>query len=83
MDFDVLKILYYLAVILLATKGMGILSRMLGLPQVVGMVIAGLLIGPAIFSQINVISFNGIINPTQEEMDVLKTFSQIGVILIL
>lgn len=83
MDFDVLKILYYLAIILLATKGMGILSRILGLPQVVGMVIAGLLIGPAIFSQIDAISFNGIINPTQEEMDVLKTFSQIGVVLIL
>lgn len=83
MDFDVLKILYYLAIILLATKGMGILSRMLGLPQVVGMVIAGLLIGPAIFGQIDAIGFNGIINPTQEEMDVLKTFSQIGVVLIL
>lgn len=83
MDFDVLKILYYLAIILLATKGMGILSRMLGLPQVVGMVIAGLLIGPSIFGQIDAIGFNGIINPTQEEMDVLKTFSQIGVVLIL
>lgn len=83
MNFDVLKILYYLAIILLATKGMGILSRMLGLPQVVGMVIAGLLIGPAIFGQIDSIGFNGIINPTQEEMDVLKTFSQIGVVLIL
>lgn len=83
MNFDVLKILYYLAIILLATKGMGILSRMLGLPQVVGMVIAGLLIGPAIFGQIDAIGFNGIINPTQEEMDVLKTFSQIGVVLIL
>ncbi len=83
MNFDVLKILYYLAIILLATKGMGILSKMLGLPQVVGMVIAGLLIGPAIFGQIDSIGFNGIINPTQEEMDVLKTFSQIGVVLIL
>ncbi len=83
MNFDVLKILFYLAIILLATKGMGILSRMCGLPQVVGMVIAGLLIGPAIFSQISGIHFNGIINPTQEEMDVLKTFSQIGVVLIL
>lgn len=83
MNFDVLKILFYLAIILLATKGMGILSRMCGLPQVVGMVIAGLLIGPAIFSQMDFIPFDGIINPTQEEMDVLKTFSQIGVVLIL
>lgn len=83
MEFDVLNILLYLAVILLATKAMGILSRILGLPQVVGMVVAGLLVGPAIFSQIDAISFNGLINPTPIEMDVLKSFSQVGVVLIL
>lgn len=82
MDFEVTKIIYYLAVILLATKLLGMLTRKLGLPQVVGMVIAGLLIGPAIFSQLP-IGFNGLINPTEVEMDVLQTFSQIGVILIL
>ncbi len=82
MEFDVLRIIYYLAVILVATKLLGMGTRKLGLPQVVGMVIAGLLIGPAIFSQLPG-SFNGIIAPTEIEMDVLKTFSQIGVILIL
>jgi len=83
MQFDVLRILFYLAIILIATKGMGILARITGLPQVVGMVLAGLLIGPAIFGQIDAIQFNGFLNPTTEEMDVLKTFSQIGVVLIL
>lgn len=83
MQFDVLKILFYLAIILIATKLIGILARSSGLPQVAGMVIAGLLIGPAIFGQIDLLPFNGIINPTAEEMDVLKTFSQIGVVLIL
>lgn len=82
MEFEVTKIIYYLAIILLATKALGMLTRKLGLPQVVGMVIAGLLIGPAIFSQLP-IGFNGLINPTEVEMDVLQTFSQIGVILIL
>lgn len=82
MDFEVTKIIYYLAIILLATKAIGMFTRKLGLPQVVGMVVAGLLIGPAIFSQLP-IGFNGIINPTEIEMDVLQTFSQIGVILIL
>ena len=82
MDFEVMKIIYYLAVILFATKLLGMGTRKLGLPQVVGMVIAGLLIGPAIFSQLPG-SFNGIIAPTEIEMDVLSTFSQIGVILIL
>lgn len=83
MDFNVLNILLYLAIILLATKATGILSRILGLPQVVGMVIAGLLIGPAIFSQIDSLPFSGIMNPTPIEMDVLKSFSQVGVVLIL
>lgn len=83
MEFNVLNILLYLALILLATKATGILTRILGLPQVVGMVLAGLIIGPAIFSQIDAIPFNGIINPSLIEMDVLKSFSQIGVVLIL
>ena len=82
MEFDVNKIICYLAIILFSTKALGMLTRKLGLPQVAGMVIAGLLIGPAIFSQIPG-SFSGIINPTEIEMDVLKTFSQVGVILIL
>ncbi|MBQ1546458.1 MAG: cation:proton antiporter [Clostridia bacterium] len=82
MEFEVTKIIYYLAVILFATKLLGMGTRKLGLPQVAGMVIAGLLIGPAVFSQLPG-SFDGIIAPTEIEMDVLKTFSQIGVILIL
>lgn len=83
MEFEVLNILLYLALILLSTKVLGIITRKCGLPQVVGMVIAGLLIGPAIFSQIEAIPFNGLIDPTTTEMDVLKSFSQIGVVLIL
>ena len=82
MDFEATRIIYYLAIILFATKLLGMATRKLGLPQVVGMVIAGLLIGPAVFSQLPG-SFNGIINPTTIEMDVLSTFSQIGVVLIL
>ncbi len=83
MSFNVTHILLYLAIILLSAKTLGIITRKLGLPQVVGMVIAGLLIGPAIFSQIDSIPFNGLINPGEIEMDVLQTFSQVGVVLIL
>ena len=82
MDFDVINMLFYLAVILIVTKFFGIAVRRLGIPQVVGMIIAGLLIGPAIFSQLN-IGFSGIINPSEAEMNVLHTFSQVGVCLIL
>ncbi len=50
MSFDVVHIVLYLGIILFATKGLGLLMRKIGLPQVTGMVISGLLIGPAIFS---------------------------------
>lgn len=80
--FNILNMLYFLAVILAATKGLGVIARHYGLPQVAGMVIAGLLVGPALFAGLPG-GFHGIINPTAEEMDVLKTFSQIGVVMIL
>ena len=38
-NFDVLNLLYYLAVILVFTKGFGMLFRKIGLPQVAGMVV--------------------------------------------
>jgi len=79
---SVLYTIYCLAMILFATKGLGMLMRKIGLPQVVGMVLAGLLIGPAIFKVLPV-RFNGILNPDETSMKVLETFSQIGVILIL
>jgi Kef-type K+ transport system membrane component KefB len=82
MGFNVLDILYDCAMILLATKLLGMLTRKWGLPQVAGMIIAGLLIGPAIVSHLG-IGFNGIVNPTEEEMRVLQSFSQIGVVFIL
>ncbi len=82
MDFNVMNILYDCAIILLCTKLLGMLTRKLGLPQVVGMIVAGLLIGPAILGRL-IPSFGGIINPSEAEMDVLQSFSQIGVVFIL
>ena len=38
-----------LAVILFSTKLLGLIFRKIGLPQVLGYIIAGILIGPAIF----------------------------------
>ena len=80
MNFDVMNILLYCGIILFSTKAVGMLMRKLGLPQVVGMIIAGLLIGPALFVHS---SFHGLIDPSPVEMNVLKSFSQIGVVFIL
>ena len=82
MEFDVLNIVLYCAVILLATKVFGLLAGKCGLPQVAGMIVAGILIGPAIFSQLN-LGFQGLLHPTDAEMDVLHSFSEIGVVFIL
>ena len=38
-----------LAIILFSTKLLGLIFRKLGLPQVLGYIIAGILIGPALF----------------------------------
>ncbi len=83
MEFEVVNILYYCGMILLSTKLMGMLMRKLGLPQVAGMIIAGLLIGPAVFSQLGLGAFRGLVTPSPVEMDVLKSLSQIGVVFIL
>ena len=83
MEFDVINILYYCGMILLFTKALGMLTQKLGLPQVVGMIIAGLLIGPAIFSQLGLGTFRGLVAPSPVEMAVLKSLSQIGVVFIL
>lgn len=81
MEFNVTHILLDCGIILLATKALGMGARKIGLPQVVGMILAGLLIGPAFFSGNT--AFHGLIHPTDMEMNVLQSFSQIGVVFIL
>lgn len=81
MEFNVMNILLDCGIILLATKGLGMFMRKIGLPQVVGMILAGLLIGPAFF--VGTEHFHGLIHPTEAEMYVLQSFSQIGVVFIL
>ena len=46
-------ILLELALILLFTKLFGIICKKIGLPQVVGFLIAGLLIGPCVLGWVN------------------------------
>lgn len=81
-EFNVMNIVYFCAVILLFTKLFGLATRKIGLPQVVGMILAGIVIGPAVFAKLGT-DFHGIINPNAVEMEVLHSFSQIGVIFIL
>lgn len=63
-------ILLELALILLFTKLFGIISKALGLPQVVGSLIAGLLIGPCVLSWVH-------------PSETLRIIAELGVILIM
>lgn len=67
MNYDYLL---YLAIILLGTKLLGMLTRKAHMPQVVGALLAGLLLGPACFGVI-------------PDSDFLKQVSEIGVIVLM
>lgn len=81
MEIEIIDFLCQLALILFSSKFFGLIMRRLGLPQVLGFIIAGILIGPAIWEKIfNVpqdsvvpIRFNGY----------LKAFAEVGVIFVM
>lgn len=81
---EIINIFYYLAVILLLAKSFGLLARKIGLPQVTGMVVAGLLIGfLKRFNNPDNFFLSFFMNPDAQESEVLHAFSQVGVVLIL
>ena len=66
-DYEIIK---YLAIILIATKLLALLSRRLGMPDVVGALFAGLLIGPSMLGLV----------PQNETINI---FAQLGVIALM
>lgn len=72
MEFDTLEILKDLAIILVAAKLCGLIVRKLGGPQVVGEIVAGLLVGPCV---LNFVDYNGFIAGMAEIGVILLMFS--------
>lgn len=82
-----------LAIILFATKFLGLLFRKLGLPQVLGYIIAGIFIGPALFGDLlgthgfALIGLEGkdywCLLALPEESTLLSVFSKIGVLFLM
>lgn len=64
------KYLLDIALVLISTKILGLLTRRIQLPQVVGALIAGLLLGPACFGVL-------------QETDFIKNIAEIGVIVLM
>lgn len=79
-----------LAIILFFTKSLGLIFRKLGLPQVLGFIIAGIIIGPAIFGDFcgfTIIGFEGKEYYSLFQIAAghsgLEIFSKIGVLLLM
>lgn len=79
-----------LAIVLFSTKALGLLARKVGLPQVLGFIIAGIFIGPAIFGDfcgVCLIGFKGQdytpLFALPESENGLLIFSKIGVLLLM
>lgn len=67
---NTLDFLLQLAIILLAAKFLGLLMKKLGLPQVLGFILAGVLIGPSIWGAIfGNETFEGWLFPIQNTAD--------------
>ena len=81
MQIDTIDFLFQLAVILFSAKMLGILMRKIGLPQVLGYILAGLIIGPAIWGLFFEIPDNWIF-PLREN-NMLKAFAEVGVIFVM
>jgi len=78
---DAVDFLLQLAIILFTGKTFGILMRKLGLPQVLGMILAGILIGPAIWEQIFDLPPNGVFPIMNSAY--LRAFAEVGVIFVM
>ena len=70
-------IFLFLAIILISTKVGGIICRKFGLPQVVGALLAGIIIGPVC---LGLVSFDG---DGDVNFKILEAMAQIGVLLIM
>ncbi|MCR5651329.1 MAG: cation:proton antiporter [Lachnospiraceae bacterium] len=65
-----IEILLSLAILIFAAKALGLLAKRIGAPQVVGEILAGLLVGPSILNAVQV-------------NDAIEIFAEIGVIMLM
>lgn len=79
-----------LAIILLTSKLLGLLFRKIGIPQVLGFIVAGILIGPAIFGEFLGFSLIGFeeegyiaLFALPKDGNALGVFAKIGVLLLM
>ena len=76
-----LTLIMQIAVIIITARGVGRLFRMIGQPQVVGEMVAGLLLGPSVFGALAPGLFHRVF--PSESLGYLNALSQIGLLLFM
>lgn len=80
---DAIDFLLQLAIILFAGKILGIFMRRLGLPQVLGFILAGIFVGPSIWGMIFDIPVDSVFPISSVNNPYLKAFAEVGVIFVM
>lgn len=78
--------LWQLALILASTKILGLVTKKINMPQVVGALLAGLLLGPAVFGNLLsgvVVGGHHLVNLTLYETPFIESLAEIGVIVLM
>ena len=81
METTITEFLCQIAIILFSTKMIGILMRKCGLPQVLGYIVAGIIIGPAIWGLF--FDLDGLTVFPLKPNDYLSVFAEVGVIFVM
>jgi Kef-type K+ transport system membrane component KefB len=82
-EHELLLFLLQFALLLAVARSLGIVATRLGLPSVVGELLAGLVIGPSLLGNIAPGIFEGLFPQTAEQFHLLEIVSWLGVIMLL
>ena len=80
---DVLKLLFSLAILLVTARLLGELARRLRQPEVIGELLAGVLLGPSVLSGIFPAFGEWLLPSTETQAHLLEVVAMIGVILLM
>ncbi|MDQ6928538.1 MAG: cation:proton antiporter [Actinomycetota bacterium] len=82
-EHELLLFLLQFVLLLAAARALGVVATRLGLPSVVGELLAGVLLGPSLLGNVAPDLFHGIFPQSAEQVHLLEIVSWLGVIMLL